>query len=249
MAEDEAECLQQVRTLLSYLPANNVEDPPRIESVEPEFDPEELFNIIPDNPNRSYNVKDVITRVVDGGSFFEVHRHFAQNAVVGFARLGGAAVGIIANQPHVKAGCLDIDCSDKISRFVRFCDCFNLPLVTFVDVPGYLPGVEQEWGGIIHGAVALCLLGGHGSPTFSYPAQGLRWSLHCHEPCPGCGLLSGLADCRDRGNGTDGAVNIVNRRISKPPMTNRKNAKNWLNNIANSLPILTSLLLGVGLMR
>ena len=100
----------RVRTLLSYLPANNVEDPPTAEPAEPGLDPEELIKVIPDNPNRSYNVKDIILRVVDGGSFFEVHQHFAQNAVVGFARLGGAAVGIIANQPHVKAGCLDIRC-------------------------------------------------------------------------------------------------------------------------------------------
>ena len=207
MADDEAECLQQVKTLLSYLPANNMEDPPTAEPVEPGFEREELVGIVPENPNRSYNVKDVILRVVDGGSFFEVHRHFAENAVVGFARLGGAPVGIIANQPQVKAGCLDIDSSDKISRFVRFCDCFNLPLVTLVDVPGYLPGVEQEWGYYPPwGQGPLCLLRGYRPPDIGYFAESLAGSLHCHEfPLPGRRLLPGLAYCGDSGNGPGGS--------------------------------------------
>ncbi len=142
-----------MRTLLSYLPSNNVDDPPVAEPQEPALDQEELLRFIPDDCSKPYDVREVIRRVVDGSIFLEVHQHYAQNAVVGFARLGGAAVAIIANQPQVKAGCLDIDASDKISSFIRFCDSFNLPLITFVDVPGYLPGVEQEWGGIIrHGA-------------------------------------------------------------------------------------------------
>jgi len=153
LIENEEEALNQVRTLLSYLPSNNVDDPPVAEPQEPALDQEELLRFIPDDCSKPYDVREVIRRVVDGSIFLEVHQHYAQNAVVGFARLGGAAVAIIANQPQVKAGCLDIDASDKISSFIRFCDSFNLPLITFVDVPGYLPGVEQEWGGIIrHGA-------------------------------------------------------------------------------------------------
>ena len=154
--ENEEDCLAQVRTLLSYLPSNNIDDPPLFQPQEPVLDREELLHIIPENVNKSYDVREIIRRVVDGSVLFEVHQRYAPNAVVGFARLGGRAVGIVANQPQVKAGCLDINASDKIARFVRFCDCFNLPLITFVDVPGYLPGVEQEWGGIIrHGAKIL----------------------------------------------------------------------------------------------
>ncbi|NMA91500.1 MAG: methylmalonyl-CoA carboxyltransferase [Firmicutes bacterium] len=215
MADDEAECLQQVKTLLSYLPANNMEDPPTAEPVEPGFEREELVGIVPENPNRSYNVKDVILRVVDGGSFFEVHRHFAENAVVGFARLGGAPVGIIANQPQVKAGCLDIDSSDKISRFVRFCDCFNLPLVTLVDVPGYLPGVEQEWGGIIrHGAKVLYAYSEATVPQISVILRKAYGGAYIAMSSRSLGADYCLAwpTAEIAVMGPEGAVNIVNRR-------------------------------------
>ncbi len=215
IAGDEAECLQQVRTLLSYLPANNIEDPPAAEPAEPGLDPEELIKVIPDNPNRSYNVKDIILRVVDGGSFFEVHQHFAQNAVVGFARLGGAAVGIIANQPHVKAGCLDINSSDKISRFVRFCDCFNLPLITFVDVPGYLPGVEQEWGGIIrHGAKVLYAYSEATVPQISVILRKAYGGAYIAMSSRSLGADYCLAwpTAEIAVMGPEGAVNIVHRR-------------------------------------
>ncbi|HHX86643.1 MAG TPA: acyl-CoA carboxylase subunit beta, partial [Firmicutes bacterium] len=215
MAQDEAECLQQVRTLLSYLPSNNVEDPPAVEAREPELDPEELIKIIPDNPNRSYNVKDIILSVVDGGSFFEVHQHFAQNAVVGFARLDGTAVGIIANQPHVKAGCLDINSSDKISRFVRFCDSFNLPLVTFVDVPGYLPGVEQEWGGIIrHGAKVLYAYSEATVPQMSIILRKAYGGAYIAMSSRSLGADYCLAwpNAEIAVMGPEGAVNIVHRR-------------------------------------
>ncbi len=215
IAESESECLQQVRTLLSYLPSNNMEDSPLAGPAEPEFDPEELVKIIPDNPNRSYNVKDVILRVVDGGSFLEVHQHFAQNAVVGFARLEGAAVGVIANQPHVKAGCLDIDCSDKISRFVRFCDCFNLPLVTFVDVPGYLPGVEQEWGGIIrHGAKVLYAYSEATVPQMSVILRKAYGGAYIAMSSRSLGADYCLAwpTAEIAVMGPEGAVNIVHRR-------------------------------------
>jgi propionyl-CoA carboxylase beta chain len=156
-APSEAECLRMIRTLLGYLPSNNVDDPPFVESTDPINRADAaLDDIIPDNPNRPYDMKDVIRRVVDVGSFFEVHERYAQNIIVGFARLDGRPVGIVAQQPRVQAGVLDINSSDKGARFVRFCDCFNIPLVTFEDVPGFLPGVNQEHGGIIrHGAKLL----------------------------------------------------------------------------------------------
>jgi acetyl-CoA carboxylase carboxyltransferase component len=157
MAPGEPECLAALRTLLSYLPSNNVDDPPILPSDDPiDRADEALDNIIPDNPNRPYDMKEVIRRVVDRGSFFEVQEHWARNIIVGFARLDGRPVGVVAQQPAVLAGVLDINSADKGARFVRFCDCFNIPLVTFEDVPGFLPGVAQEHGGIIrHGAKLL----------------------------------------------------------------------------------------------
>jgi propionyl-CoA carboxylase beta chain len=153
----EAECLRQIRTLLGYLPANNLDDAPLEETIDPVNRADEaLDGIIPDNPNRPYDMKTIIRAVVDRGIFFEVQEHFARNIIVGFARLGRRSVGIVAQQPSVLAGVLDINSSDKGARFVRFCDCFNIPLVTLVDVPGFLPGVDQEHGGIIrHGAKLL----------------------------------------------------------------------------------------------
>nr|WP_201721875.1 carboxyl transferase domain-containing protein [Desulfotomaculum copahuensis] len=156
IAENEAGCLAMVRLLLSYLPSNNLEEAPCYQPVEPPGDPAELLNIIPDNPNQAYDVRKIIRLIVDGGELLEVQPLYARNGVVGFARLNGQAVGVIANQPEFLAGCLDINVSDKISRFVRFCDAFNLPLLTFMDVPGFLPGTAQEYGGIIrHGAKML----------------------------------------------------------------------------------------------
>lgn len=156
MAENEEVCLAMVRQLLSYLPSNNLDEPPLYEPVAPVGDVEELLDIMPTDPNKAYDVKKIIRLIVDGGELFEVQPLYARNAVVGFARINGRAVGIIANQPDHLAGCLDINASDKIARFVRFCDCFNIPLVTFMDVPGFLPGTAQEYGGIIrHGAKML----------------------------------------------------------------------------------------------
>jgi propionyl-CoA carboxylase beta chain len=155
--DSEPESLSAIRQLLCYLPQNNREDPPRRETNDP-FDraDEALLDIVPDEPTRPYDILDVIRRVVDDGEFYEVQRDFAGNIVVGFAHLGGRAVGIVANQPAVLAGVLDINSSDKGARFVRFCDAFNIPLVVFEDVPGFLPGVGQEHGGIIrHGAKLL----------------------------------------------------------------------------------------------
>jgi acetyl-CoA carboxylase carboxyltransferase component len=139
-----------VRKLFSYIPQNNLEYPPYFETGDdPERMDEELDGIVPENPNKPYDMKDVIGRVVDKNTFFEVHEHFAQNIVVGLARLGGHVVGVVAQQPAVLAGALDIASSIKGARFIRFCDCFNIPIVTFEDVPGFLPGISQEHGGII----------------------------------------------------------------------------------------------------
>jgi acetyl-CoA carboxylase carboxyltransferase component len=156
VAESEADCLYMIRDLLSYLPQNNMEDPPHAPAKDDPLRTEsELDDIVPDNPNKPYDIKEVIRLIVDDRRFFEVHENYAQNIVVGFARLGGHSVGIIANQPMVLAGVLDIEASEKAARFIRFCDCFNIPLITFEDVPGFMPGTKQEHGGIIRAGAKL----------------------------------------------------------------------------------------------
>ena len=156
-ADSEPECFEQMRTLISFLPLNNMDDPPYVEpSDDPERMDEALQILIPDSPRKAYDMIKVIEGVVDDGFFFEVQAYWARNLVIGFARLDGHVVGIVANQPMQMAGTLDIDSSVKGARFVRFCDAFNIPLVTFVDVPGFMPGIQQEYGGIIrHGAKLL----------------------------------------------------------------------------------------------
>ena len=156
-AENEEHAFYILSELLSYLPQNNMEDPPQIQCTDDPLRAEaSLDTLIPDSPNKPYDMLEVIKAVVDHGQFLEVHQHFAQNIIVGFARLNGRSVGIVANQPAVLAGVLDINASTKAARFVRFCDCFNIPIITFVDVPGFLPGTAQEHGGIIrHGAKLL----------------------------------------------------------------------------------------------
>jgi propionyl-CoA carboxylase beta chain len=153
-APTDKSCMMLLRRLLSYLPLNNAEDPPFVASDDPhDREDPELDALVPADPQKPYDMKRVIERVVDRGSWLEVQPEWAQNIIVGFARLGGRAVGIVANQPAVLAGCVDIDASTKAARFIRFCDAFNLPVVTFEDVPGFLPGTVQEFGGIIrHGA-------------------------------------------------------------------------------------------------
>ncbi|MCP3941973.1 MAG: methylmalonyl-CoA carboxyltransferase [Desulfobacteraceae bacterium] len=155
--ESDEDCIINIRKLLSYLPSNNMEDPPMtVPTDDPNRMDPALDSIIPDSPNRAYNVKDIIVSIVDDGEFFEPHQYFAKNIVICFSRLNGRTIGIIASQPNNMAGCLDIDASDKATRFIRFCDAFNIPLLTIADVPGYLPGSDQEWGGIIrHGAKLL----------------------------------------------------------------------------------------------
>ncbi len=156
MAADDSDCIRQIRELLSYLPQNNREDPPRIACDDPSDRADEaLDTLVPEDASQPYDIKDLIRRVVDHGNFFEVHEHFAPNIVVGFARMEGRPVGVVANQPAHLAGCLDINSSVKGARFVRFCDAFNIPILTFEDVPGFLPGTAQEFGGIIRQGAKL----------------------------------------------------------------------------------------------
>jgi propionyl-CoA carboxylase beta chain len=155
-AEDDVDCIARIKELLGYFPQNNMEEPPRRKTADEANRCEEaLDSLIPDHPNKPYDIKEAVKLVVDDGEFLEVHEHFARNIVVGFARLDGHPVGVIGNQPNVLAGVLDIQSSIKGARFVRFCDAFNIPLVTFEDVPGFLPGTEQEWGGIIKNGAKL----------------------------------------------------------------------------------------------
>ncbi|MCL6448239.1 MAG: methylmalonyl-CoA carboxyltransferase [Armatimonadetes bacterium] len=214
IARDEDECLVMIKKLLSYLPSNYLEKPPSAAPREAPGDPRELRKIVPPESFLSYDVKDVIRLVVDGGDFFEVQPLYAVNAVVGFARFAGQAAGIIANQPNYLAGCLDINASDKIARFVRFCDCFNLPLVTFTDVPGYLPGTEQEYGGIIrHGAkilyayseatvpkVTIILRKAYGGAYIAMCGSSLRADVSYAWPTAEVAVM-----------GPEGAVNIIYR--------------------------------------
>ncbi|NOU61721.1 acyl-CoA carboxylase subunit beta [Marinifilum caeruleilacunae] len=161
MLEDEEEGIMIIRKLLSYMPSNNLEEAPILECNDPIDRMEDVLNeIIPDNPNMPYDVKDVIYAIADDAEFLEVHRHYAKNIVVGFTRMGGMSVGVVANQPNFLAGVLDIESSRKAARFIRFCDCFNIPILTLVDVPGFLPGSGQEFGGIItHGAKLMFAYG------------------------------------------------------------------------------------------
>src|SRR6266513_2400658 len=156
-SDSEPECLQRIRDLFDFIPSNNLSEPPRGAGTDPrDRRDESLLDVVPDNANKPYDMHEVIKRIVDDGEFYEVQREYAENIICGFAHLGGFSVGVVANQPAVLAGVLDINASLKAARFIRFCDCFNLPVVTFVDVPGFLPGVAQEHGGIIkHGAKLL----------------------------------------------------------------------------------------------
>jgi propionyl-CoA carboxylase beta chain len=155
-AEDEESCLEDVRYLMSFLPLNNLEEPPHFPSVDdPDREDPELDTFVPDDPNKPYDMREVVKRIVDDEEFFEVHEHFAKNIICGFSRLDGYPVGVVGNQPSFKAGVLDIEASEKAARFVRTCDAFNIPLLTFTDVPGFMPGTDQEWGGIIRRGAKL----------------------------------------------------------------------------------------------
>ncbi len=216
MAPDDAGCIRMIRELMSFLPQNNREDPPRKPTADPiDRQDKELDAIVPAESNIPYDIKDVIRRVADDGYFFEVHEHFALNIVVGFARLDGRTVGIVANQPAFLAGCLDINSSVKGARFVRFCDAFNIPLITFEDVPGFLPGTGQEFGGIIrHGAKLLYAFAEATVPKVTVITRKAYGGAYC---------VMGSKHLRTDVNfawpsaeiavmGADGAVNIIYRR-------------------------------------
>ncbi|HNW56428.1 MAG TPA: acyl-CoA carboxylase subunit beta [Bacteroidales bacterium] len=181
IAEDEKQGLLLIRKLLSYLPQNNLEEPPVTECDDPiDRRSEELNTIIPENSNQPYDVKEVINHIVDNGDFLEVHSTFARNVVIGFARMGGMSVGVVANQPNFLAGVLDINASRKAARFVRFCDAFNIPLVTLVDVPGFLPGSGQEYGGlIVHGAKLMFAYGEASVPKVTVTLRKAYGGAYC----------------------------------------------------------------------
>ncbi|MBK7627402.1 MAG: acyl-CoA carboxylase subunit beta [Bacteroidales bacterium] len=181
IADDEEEGLLLIRKLLSYLPQNNLEEPPIIECEDPiDRLSDELNNIIPENSNQPYDIKDVVYQIVDEGEFLEIHSTYARNIVVGYARMGGMPVGIVANQPNFLAGVLDIDASRKAARFIRFCDAFNVPIVTLVDVPGFLPGSGQEYGGIIiHGAKLMFAYGEATVPKVTVTLRKSYGGAHC----------------------------------------------------------------------
>jgi propionyl-CoA carboxylase beta chain len=216
IARDDADGLALIRELLSFMPQNNQEDPPHVESSDPiDRRDEALDSLVPIEPDKPYDIKEIFSRVVDDGHFVEVHEHFAKNLVVGFARLGGQSVGIVANQPAVLAGCLDINASVKGARFVRFCDAFNIPLITFEDVPGFLPGTQQEYGGIIrHGAkllfafaeatvpkITLITRKAYGGAYCVMASKHLRTDVNLAYPTAEIAVM-----------GPEGALNIIYRR-------------------------------------
>ncbi len=241
VTESEDECLSGVRRLLGFLPSNNMEDPPVLDADDdPSRVDDSLAEIVPEEPNRAYDIRDVVNRIVDGGEFMEVHRDFAPNIVVGFARMKGRTVGIVGNQPAYLAGVLDIDASAKAARFVRFCDCFNVPLVTLVDVPGFMPGTDQEYGGIIkHGAkliyayaeatvpkVSLMTRKAYGGAYIVMSSKHLRGDINLAWPSAEIAVM-----------GPEGAVNIIFReqlsQASSPERTRSKLIREFRDAFAN----------------
>ncbi|MDA0261769.1 MAG: acyl-CoA carboxylase subunit beta [Proteobacteria bacterium] len=216
IAEDDRHAIQIVKRLLSFLPSNNVVDPPHtsLDELSLEEDPG-MNKLVPESPKDPIDTLEVINRLVDKGDFLEVQPDFARNIIIGFARIGGVVVGIVGNQPSVKAGTLDIDASDKGARFIRFCNCFNIPIVTLVDVPGFLPGVTQELGGIIrHGAKMLFAYGGTTVPkitVFMRKAYGGAYLAMCSRDL-GADLAFAWPTAEIAVMGADGAVNILYRR-------------------------------------
>lgn len=214
-AENDKHCLLLIRELMGFLPSNNLDDPPSLPTADkPDRLCENLVNMIPDNPKKPYDMLQIINEVVDEHYFLEVHKNYAQNIIVGFARFNGRSVGIVANQPQFLAGCLNIEASRKAARFIRFCDSFNIPVVTFVDVPGFLPGTDQEWSGIIaHGAkllfayaeatvpkVAVVTRKAYGGAYIVMSSKMLRSDINLAYPSAEIAVM-----------GADGAVNIIFR--------------------------------------
>ena len=239
VSNSEADCLDDVRRLLGFLPSNNLSDPPQYDVDTIQSDPE-LRYIVPAEANRPYDIRTVINRIVDDSDFMEVQTDYAQNVVVGLARMNGSTVGIVGNQPAYLAGVLDIDASSKAARFVRFCDCFNIPLVTLVDVPGFMPGVDQEYGGIIrHGAkliyayaeatvpkITVILRKSYGGAYIVMSSKHLRSDINLAWPSAEIAVM-----------GPDGAVNIIYRdEISKsddPEATRRELVEDYQDRFTN----------------
>lgn len=239
-ANDE-ESIETIKEILSFLPSNNMEDPPEEECDDPADRPcGEIADMIPENPNKPYDMKEVIKKTVDGARFFEVQEHYAKNMVIGFARMDGKVVGVVGNQPMVLAGCLDIDASVKAARFVRFCDCFNIPLLTLVDVPGFLPGTNQEWGGIIrHGAkllysyceatvprVTVITRKAYGGAYDVMSSKHIRGDINLSYPGAEIAVM-----------GSEGAVNIISRtqiaEAKDPDAERAKLTEEYKRNFAN----------------
>ena len=241
VAKNEYDCIDKLRKLLSFIPQNNAEDPPISETQDDpnRIDPK-LVEILPENPYQQYDIKDVIKSIVDGGDFFEVHELFAENIVVGFARMGGRSVGIVANQPLYLAGALDINSSNKAARFIRFCDSFNIPVVTLVDTPGYLPGTDQEHNGIIrHGSKLLfayceatvpkvtCIIGkAYGGAYIAMGSKNLRADVNLAWPTAEIAVL-----------GPEAAITIIHRKdLKNSPdalTTKKRLAKEFRDKFAN----------------
>jgi len=241
VSEDDKQCLEAIRRLLSFMPQNNLDDPPFIGAGDdPNRTDEELLHLIPDDPNKTYDMKKVILKITDNGDFMEVHENFAKNLIVGFARMGGHSVGIVAQQPLVYAGVIDSDAADKGARFVRFCDCFNIPLVTFVDVPGYMPGSDQEYKGIIrHGAkflyayaeatvpkVSVITRKAYGGAFIVMSSKNLRGDINYAWPTAEIAVM-----------GPDGAVNIIFKdnidKSGNPEETRQKLIAEYRDKFAN----------------
>jgi acetyl-CoA/propionyl-CoA carboxylase len=219
IAKNEYECMDKIKKLLSFIPQNNTEEPPLIESIDDvnRIDPN-IINILPENPYEQYDMRQIIKSLVDNDQFFEIHELFAENILVGFARLGGRSVGLIANQPMYLAGALDINSSNKAARFIRFCDAFNIPIVTLVDTPGYLPGTDQEHNGIIrHGSKLLyayceatvpkitCIIGkAYGGAYIAMGSKNLRADVNYAWPTSEIAVL-----------GPEAAITIIHRRDLK----------------------------------
>ncbi len=242
IAEDDEDAIHLCKRLLSFLPPNNLEDPPDYGSAGEMIITEDmqLNKIIPDNPREAYDVKEVITRIVDHADFLEIQEHYAANAIIGFGRINGHTIGIVANQPAVMAGVLDINSSDKISRFVRFCNAFNIPLVTLVDVPGFMPGVQQEYGGIIrHGAKMLFVYSAATVPKISIilrKAYGGAYLAMCGKDL-GCDRVAAWPTGEVAVMGPEGAVGIVYRSEIKksddPKAARQKFIQEYEENFAN----------------
>lgn len=215
--DSEKDCLEGIRQLLSYIPPNNMEQPPEAE-VQPPINQQTLREMIPEDPRRLYDMKEVVAALMDGSHFLEIHPYFAPNILTCFARLGGHSVGVIANQPKDKGGVLDIDASDKAARFIRFCDAFNIPLINLVDVPGYLPGTEQEYGGVIrHGAKLLYAYSEATVPKITLIARkayGGAFLAMCSQAL-GADLVYAWPNAEIAVMGPEGAANIIYRREIK----------------------------------